>query len=109
MHWKKINSLRPVLLAAAMVGLVGINGPFLYFTLLDRETCLAALGNGMALVFLAEALFLMFLFAVLIAKMGWKKPGWLFFIAMSLLGSLAFSIPFQLYLLSRPGRAGKDD
>jgi len=33
--------------------------------------------------------------------MGWEKPGWRFFIVMSLLGSLAFSIPLQLYLLTR--------
>ncbi len=109
MNWKKITSLRPVLLAVAILGLAGINGPFLYFALVDRKTGLAALDNGMAQVFLAEALLLMFLFAFLIAKMGWRKPGWLFFIAMSLLGSLAFSIPFQLYLLSRPGRVGGDD
>jgi len=109
MNLRMLTPIRPFLLAAAIVGLVGINGPFLYFALIDRETYLVAMGNGLALAFLGEALLLMFFFAFLIARMGWKKPGWLFFIAMSLLGSLAFSVPFQLYLLSNPNRSGEDD
>jgi len=100
-----LQELRPVLLLAALLGLVCINGPFLYFAVIDRETYAAAMDNGLALAFIAEALLLTALFAFLIARMGMKRPGWLFFVGMSLLGSLAFSVPLQLYLATRHGRA----
>jgi len=107
MKTRALLELRPLLLLAALLGLVFINGPFLYFTLIDRETYDAAMRNGMALAFIAEALLLTALFAFLIARMG-MKPGWLFFVGMSLAGSLAFSVPLQLYLMTRHGRAADE-
>ena len=58
-----------------------------------------------ALVFIGEAFLLLAFFLFIIAKMGWKKPGWIFFVCMSLLGSLAFSVPLQLYLMSKPDKS----
>jgi hypothetical protein len=104
MHLQSIKPIRPLLLVTAIIGFAAINGPFLYFALLDKETYAEAMSNGIALVFMGEAFLLMFLFAFIIAKMGWKKPGWVFFIAMSLLGSMAFSVPLQLYLMTGPDR-----
>ena len=78
-----------------------INCPFIYYALIDTETYAAAMNNGMALLFIGEAFFLMIFIAIVIAKAGWKKPGWIFFVAMSILGSLAFSVPFQLYLMTK--------
>jgi membrane protein implicated in regulation of membrane protease activity len=66
------------------------------------------MGNGMALVFIGEAFLLMLFLAVLISKLGWQRPGWQFFIVMSLLGSLAFSIPLQLYLRSKSEDCDED-
>lgn len=102
MTLQNLRPIRPLLLALAILGFVGINGPFLYFALVDRATLWEAMNNGMALVFIIEAFLLMFLLAFLIAKMGWRNPGWKFFIAMSIIGSLAFSVPLQLYLLAKP-------
>ena len=102
MNLEKLKPIRPLLLVAAIFGFLVINGPFLYFALIEKETYSEATNNGMALVFMGEAFLLMFFLAYIIARIGWKKPGWIFFIAMSLLGSLAFSIPLQLYLLTRP-------
>lgn len=102
MNIERLQNLRPLLLVTAILGLVCINGPFLYFALIETDIYNAAMSNGMALVFIAEALLLMCFFAFLIAKLGWKKPGWIFFIAMSLIGSMAFSIPLFLYLKMRP-------
>lgn len=104
MNLEKLASLRPLFLLAAIVGFLLVNCPFLYIALFEKETYAAAMKNGLALVFIGEAFLLMLLFAFLIARMGWRKPGWLFFIVMSLLGSLAFSIPLQLYLITKPGR-----
>ena len=96
-----LRKYRPVFLVASIVGLLGINLPFLYYALVDRTVYTEAMNNGMALLFIVEAFGLMFFIAFLIAKSGMKKPGWKFFICMSILGSLAFSIPFQLYLATK--------
>ena len=102
MNLEKLNPIRPLFLVAAIFGFLAINCPFLYFALIEKEVYSEALNNGLALVFIGEALLLMFFLAYIIARIGWKKPGWIFFIVMSLLGSLAFSIPLQLYLITRP-------
>jgi hypothetical protein len=101
MNYEKIRPLRPYFLIAAIIGFLTINGPFLYYALIDTDTYAAAMKNGMALLFIGEAFFLMIFLAIVIAKIGWKSPGWIFFVAMSILGSLAFSIPLQLYLVTR--------
>ncbi|MGF1656047.1 MAG: hypothetical protein ACFCU3_03615, partial [Verrucomicrobiales bacterium] len=109
MNLEKLVPLRPFLLITAIFGFLVVNGPFLYFALVARDVFSQAMSNGMALVFIGEAFLLVAFFAFLIAKMGWKRPGWIFFVAMSLLGSLAFSLPLQLYLMSRPQAAESGD
>ncbi len=101
MNTSRLKPIRPLLLIAAIIGFFAINVPFLYYAILDKDTYAEAMGNGTALVFIGEAFLLMFFFAFLIFKLGWKRPGWVFFIVMSLLGSMAFSIPLQLYLMSK--------
>ncbi|MDQ8204367.1 hypothetical protein [Pelagicoccus sp. SDUM812003] len=110
MTLEKLKTIRPALLALAILGFLGINVPFLYFALFRPDVYAESMGNGIALVFMGEAFLLMLFFAYLIARFGWRKPGWVFFVVMSLLGSMAFSIPFQLYLMSRPmPREGAED
>ncbi|MEM6820914.1 MAG: hypothetical protein AAF558_03070 [Verrucomicrobiota bacterium] len=99
MSIESLIKIRSWFLVAAILGFITINLPFLYFSLIERSVYQEAIGNGMALVFMGEAFLLMFFFAFLIAKLGWKKPGWLFFLGMSLLGGLAFSIPLQIYVM----------
>ena len=108
MNYEKIKPLRPYFLIAAIVGFLTINCPFLYYALIDRDTYAAAMKNGMALLFIAEAFLIMIFLAIVIAKIGWKKPGWIFFVSMSILGSLAFSIPLQLYLITRTKQSEQD-
>ncbi len=98
----RFSKLRPVFLIASLVGLVSVNLPFLYFALIDKAVYRQAMSNGMALAFMGEAFLLTILFAFLIARLGWKSPGWIVFILLSLVGSLAFSVPFYLYLHSKP-------
>ncbi len=85
-------------LVASILGFLLINLPFLYYFSFEKSIYDTAMANPVALVFIAEAFLLMFLFAFLIAKLGWKRPGWVLFIVFSILGSMAFSIPFMLYL-----------
>lgn len=97
----KLTNLRKTFLSLSILGLVFINIPFLYIAGFKHEVYQEAMSNGLALVFMAEALFLMFLAAFLISRLGYKKPGWKSFIVLSILGSLAFSVPFFLYLYSK--------
>jgi hypothetical protein len=82
----------------AIVGFIIPNGVFCFYVF-DSEITKAALRNPISLVFIAEAFFLMFLFAWLLRKLNAKKPNGRAFIVMSLLGSMAFSIPATLHLL----------
>ena len=86
------------LLVLAIAGLIIPNGIFLRFAFSDSDYMKQALNNPVSLMFIAEAFFLMFLFAWLIRKMEIRKPGSSMFIVLSLLGSMAFSVPAALYL-----------
>lgn len=98
MNLSSFRSLRGVFLVISILGFLFINLPFLYFAFFDNAVYDAAMVNGVALVFVCEAGMLMLLFAWLIARMGLKNPGWFVFILLSLIGSLAFSLPLYFYL-----------
>jgi hypothetical protein len=93
-----------LLLFLAIFGLLVPNGIFLYYTFTQPDAVCAAMANPIALVFISEAFVLMFLFAWLLHRLGFRSPGWLAFIAMSILGSMVFSVPMFLYLASRQAR-----
>ena len=93
-----------VLLIFAVFGLVVPNGIFLLVLFKRPELLLAALANPVALVFILEAFFLMFLVAWLLARAEAKKSVWMGFIALSLIGSMMFSVPLLLRrLFARDG------
>src|SRR5262249_26377010 len=92
------------LIALAIFGLVVPNGVFLYCSLVAPEVLGAAFANPVALVFMLEALLLMILFAWLVHQRGYRSPGWVLFIIMSLVGSMAFSVPAFVYLINRKAR-----
>ena len=93
-----------VLLILALFGLIVPNGFFLYHAFSHPELVREALTNPVAQLVIAEAFFLMFLFAWFIHRIGFRSPGWLAFIFLSLLGSMACSAPCFLYLASRRAR-----
>ena len=93
-----------LLLGLALFGLTVPNGCFLYHAIFYPDIMWAALANPIAMVFIAEAFLLMFLFAYFIHRRGFRSPGWLAFIIMSFVGSMVFSIPAFLYLVSRKAR-----
>ncbi|MBP6507230.1 MAG: hypothetical protein KA257_06665 [Opitutaceae bacterium] len=86
------------LVALAIFGLLVPNGIFLYYFFTAPEVVRQTLSNPVALVFIAEAFFLMFLLAWLLRRAGSTKPtGWVF-VVLSLVGSMAFSVPVALWL-----------
>ena len=90
-----------IFLLCALLGFLTINLTFLYYTFIEKEIYQAAMKNGLALVFMAEALLLMSFFAFLLARLRLPNLHWLLFIGLSLAGSLAFSVPFSLYIWAK--------
>lgn len=93
-----------LLLILAMVGLVGINGLFLTHFYHHPDAMLSAWRDPIAGVFILEAFILMFLGAWLVRRQEIRNPGWIWFIILSLLGTLLFSVCLYLYLASRRAR-----
>lgn len=98
---QRLTSYRPVLYVVAAIGFFGLNGVFLFYALLFPETMAAALANPISLVFILEAFVMMGLFTWLIRRLGLEAPGWRLFVVLSLIGSLAFSVPAFLLLRLR--------
>ena len=88
----------------ALAGLIVPNGIFIYFAATDPALLRAALANPIAAVFIAEAFFMMFLFAWLIGRAGIRTPGPFMFIVLSVIGSMAFSVPAAIYLTLKDNR-----
>ena len=92
---------RAILWIVATIGLLGINGVFLYVVIFRPELVREALTNLYSMVFIIEAFILLPLLCFLIAVAKLKSPNWFGFLIISLLGSLAFSIPFSILLWTR--------
>ncbi len=101
---KPFTQTQELLLAGlAFFGFIVPNGVFLYYTFMASGVLLAALTNPVALVFIVEAFILLPIFAWLIHRQGYRSPGWFAFVVMSIIGSMVFSVPAFLYLVSRKG------
>lgn len=94
----RLSPYRPLLYVLAAIGFFGLNGVFLWYALLHPEVMAEARANPISLVFMLEAFVMVGLIAWFISKYGFKKPGWFAFIVLSMIGSLAFSIPAFLLL-----------
>ena len=98
----KLNKSHRILLwDASGFGLLVINGVFLYFVIFKPELVGEAMGNLYSLVFMLEAFILLPLLCFLISIYKLGSPNWVGFLVLSLLGSLAFSIPFSVLLWTR--------
>ena len=87
--------------ALGAIGLLGINGVFLWVLAARPDAMREALANPLALAFMAEATLLVVTLAWLFRKWGLTRLGWGWFVALSLIGSLAFAIPVALLLPRR--------
>jgi hypothetical protein len=89
---------------AAATGFFGLNAVFIY-GLVRPEVMQSALTNPVSLAFMAEALLLLVLLAYLLPKWGVGRLRRTWFVALALLGSLAFALPVMLLWRGRPRRA----
>ena len=92
---------RSWLLALGAVGLLGINGVFLWSLYTRPDAVREALANPLALAFVVEAMLLVATLAWLFRKWSLTRLGWGWFVVLSLVGSLAFAIPVALLLPKR--------
>jgi hypothetical protein len=95
------SAQKAILWCLAAIGLFGINGLFLYSIAVRPWEMKNIQTNFYALGFMLEAFLLLPLFCYLIAIAKLKSPGWITFLLLSLLGSLAFSIPFSILMWNR--------
>jgi Kef-type K+ transport system membrane component KefB len=82
--------------ALAIVGAVGLNTAFMYGLVVRPELLTQAMGNPVSLAFIIESLLLMCMFAYLLNKWGVSRMHWGWFVALSLLGSMALALPVVL-------------
>jgi len=80
----------------AVLGFVVLNSVFVYGLFVRPDWVREAQSNPISAVFIAEALVLMGTFAYLLTKWKVSRMHWGWFIALSLLGSMAFALPVVL-------------
>jgi hypothetical protein len=91
-----------LLLVAALVATVA-NGAFLYGMLFRTDALADALSNPVAAPFIIEAFVMVGLLAYLFGKWGVSRLSWGWFVALSLLGGVAFAVPVAI-VWGRPAR-----
>ena len=92
---------RWVLLAVALFGLVVPNGMFFYASFHNPNSCGGVTHNLLASSFMLDAFVAMGLLAYFFAVRPIGPVKWYWFILLSLLGGLAFSLPLYWWLNSR--------
>jgi hypothetical protein len=80
----------------ATAGFVILNIAFGYGLFFKQDALFDALKNPISPAFFAEALLLMGAFAYLLTKWQVAKLHWIWFLVLSLLGSMAFALPIVL-------------
>ena len=95
---------RAALLFIAILGAVGLNGVFLVVLLGRPDLWRAALADPIAWVLMIEALLVTGVFGWWLARKRRRRPGGLWFVVLSLLGGLAFSLPFVILAADRDRR-----
>ena len=86
------------LILVAVVGNLVPGGLFLYWLRNDYSSLSAALSDRLALAFFLDLLISTLVLACLFARKPIGPVKWPWFVALSLLGTLAFSIPLFIWL-----------
>jgi len=84
---------RNALWLVAVTGVCALNGVFVYALAFRRDAITAALANPVSFAFIAEALLMTALLAYLLRKWNVSRLSWAWFVALALVGGLAFAVP----------------
>ena len=90
-----------ILLLIALFGLLVPNGIFFYWLLYECDGIAGIVQNKLAIAFIVDAFLAMGLLAYYFAGNPIGKVKWYWFIVLSILGGLGFSIPFYWWLNKR--------
>ena len=90
--------MQMLLLIIALFGLIVPNGIFIYWLFAEFKDFNEVIGNKLAVAFIIDAFLAMFLLAYWFAAKPVGKIRWYWFIVLSLVGGLGFSIPFYWWL-----------
>ena len=93
-----------VLLLAALFGLLVPNAIFLSWLFTEYRGLGPVLADKLALSFILDAVLTLVLLAVYFAKRPVGPVRWPWFVLLSLLGGLGFSLPFYYWLNTCPPR-----
>lgn len=92
------------LLLLAFVGLTVPNGIFLYWLFTEYQGLGSVLQNHLAMSFILDAVLALALLCVYFARRPIGSVAWQWFLVLSLVGGLAFSLPLYYWLNLRRGR-----
>jgi hypothetical protein len=95
-----------MLLAIALFGLVVPNGLFIYWLIYEYPGFSVALQNKPAVALMIDALMTVGVLAYYFARQPRHGVTWPWFVALSLLGGLGFSVPLYLWLTERQSATG---
>ena len=87
-----------ILLIIAIFGLLVPNGIFIYWLLTEFHSFSQVYTDKLALGFILDCFLAMFLLAYWFAVNPIGKIKWYWFIVLSLIGGLGFSLPFYYWL-----------
>lgn len=90
-----------ILLVIALFGLLVPNGIFIYWLFTEFRGVGEVLQNKLAVAFIIDAFLAMFLIAYYFARHPIGKVKWYWFVVLSIIGGLGFSLPFYWWLNKR--------
>jgi uncharacterized membrane protein YhaH (DUF805 family) len=80
----------------ALVGIIGLNGAFLYGLAARPDALTSALANPVAAAFMLEAFVLVGVLAYLLKRWQVSELHWGWFVVLSLIGGIVFALPMVL-------------
>jgi hypothetical protein len=95
---------RAALIALGTFGFAAVNGTFIYSLLFQPDALDEALANPLSAAFMVEALVLAVALACLLRKWRVSRVSAVWFVVLSLVGSIAFALPVALLWPRSGGR-----
>ena len=93
------------LLLIALFGLIVPNGIFIYWLFTEDNSVAEVVNNKLAVAFIIDAFMAMFMLAYRFAVKPIGRIKWYWFIILSIVGGLGFSLPFYWWLNQKPDQS----
>ncbi|MEO6394242.1 MAG: hypothetical protein ABIP75_20480 [Pyrinomonadaceae bacterium] len=90
-----------LLLLIALFGLFVPNGIFIYWLIYEHRSPMDFVTNHLALAYIIDAMMVLAILAIYFARKPIGRVKWYWFVLLSLIGGLGFSLPFYWWLNKR--------